>query len=122
MKKPFSKKLLIFDYVIMGILLIVLIGCALINGAYTANLTQQLIESGMDAYSVTAPIDLSTLSVLASVWATQLGISSGAYYILIRSEHKIQMPMKLIEELPDDIKQNVDMTTIITTVLSTVGN
>ena len=42
--------------------------------------------------------------------------------MLIKSEHKIQLPMQMINELPDDVKEQVDMNELITTVLTTTDN
>ena len=42
--------------------------------------------------------------------------------MLIKSEHKIELPMRLINDLPDEIKEEIDLTQIITTVLSTTDN
>jgi hypothetical protein len=67
-------------------------------------------------------IDISTLGIVLCAWITQLGVSSTAYYVLVKSEHSVELPMRLVNELPDDIKQNVDLTQIITTVLTTSNN
>ena len=66
--------------------------------------------------------NLDGFGVLLGIWIAQLGISSGAYYMLIKSEHKIQLPMQMINELPDDVKEQVDMNELITTVLTTTDN
>lgn len=102
--KQFSKRLLVIDYLVAIFLIIILIAMSAINGIF-------LLQ-----------IDMTTISVVVCAWIAQLGISSTAYYIVIKSEHKIELPMKLINELPDDIKNNVDLTTIITTVLTSVEN
>ena len=39
-----------------------------------------------------------------------------------RSDHKIQLPMQMLDTIPDDIKEQLDMNQIITTVLSTTDN
>jgi hypothetical protein len=49
-------------------------------------------------------------------------VSSGAYYVLIKSEHKVELPIQLLNDLPQDIKEQVDMTQIITSVLSCTDN
>jgi len=122
MKKPFSKKLLAFDYIIMVILLVILVVCAVINGIYVQNVTQEMLYSGMDISMVSVPFDISTLATICSVWAAQLAVSSGSYYILIRSDHKIEYPIRMISELPEDIKDRVDYDSLIANVLSTTGN
>lgn len=123
-KKGFSKKLLILDYAIAAILLVAFFICHIINGIYIMNMTKDLIQLGMDIslMSITTPFNLDIFGVLLSVWITQLGVSSAAYYVLVKSERKVQLPMILINDLPQDIKESVDMTSIITTVLTSTNN
>lgn len=123
-KKGFSKKLLIADYIIAIIMIAVFFICVIYNGIYVSNTTNSLLNMGIDIYSIniSAPISLDIFGVFLSVWTAQLGISSAAYYMMAKSEHKIELPMRLINELPQDIKENVDMTQIITTVLSCTDN
>lgn len=119
-KKGFSKKLLIADYVIAVILLVAFFICTYINGNYVMETTNRLIEMGVDVsmISVSPPFNLDMFGVILGVWIAQLGISSGAYYVLIKSEHKMELPIWLLNELPQDIKEQVDLTQIITSVLS----
>ena len=123
-RKGFSKKLLIADYVIAVILVVVFFICTYINGTYTMNAIDKLIEMGTDVsmITITPPFDLNIFGVFLSTWIIQLGVSSGAYYMMAKSEHKIELPMALVNELPQDIKEQVDMTQIITTVLSSTDN
>lgn len=123
-KKEFSKKLLLLDYIVAGILLAVFFICEGINGIYTINTMNNLIQLGTDVSMVTIapPFNLDMFGVLLSTWIIQLGVSSGAYYIMCKSDHRIQLPMILINDMPDDIKKQVDMTTIITTVLTCTEN
>lgn len=123
-KKGFSKKLLIADYVIATILVVVFFICTYINGTYTMETMNKLIEMGMDVsmVSVAPPFNLDMFGILLSTWIIQLGVSSGAYYVLIKSEHKVELPMELINDLPQDVKEKVDMTQIITSVLSCTDN
>lgn len=125
-KKPkgFSKKLLIADYIIAVILVAVFFICTYINGTYTMDTLNKMIEMGMDVSTVviTPPFNLDIFGIFLSTWIIQLGVSSGAYYVLIKSEHKMELPIQLLDELPQDIKDQVDMTQIITTVLSCTDN
>lgn len=123
-KKGFSKKLLIADYVIAVILVIAFFICTYINGTYTMNMVNRLIEMGMDVsmVSINPPFNLDMFGILLGTWIVQLGVSSGAYYVLIKSEHKMELPMELINDLPQDIKEQVDMNNLITTVLSCTNN
>ena len=122
--KGFSKKLLTVDYIITGILIMCFLICAIINGIFVINTTKELTDLGLDISTVviTTPFNLDIFGVIIGVWVAQLAISTGAYYIMVRSDHKIQLPIYLINELPDDIKSNVDMTQVITSVLSCTDN
>ena len=125
-KKPkgFSKKLLIADYIIAVVMIAVFFICVALNGIYVTNMTKEMIQMGMDVsmVTVTTPFNLDIFGVFLSTWIVQLGVSSGAYYMMAKSEHKIELPMQLINELPQEIKDSVDMTTLITTVLSCTDN
>jgi hypothetical protein len=120
----FSKKLLIADYAIAVVLVAAFFICTYINGVYTMKTIDELMAMGMDVsmMSITPPFNLDMFGILLSTWIVQLGVSSGAYYVLIKSEHKIELPMELINDMPEDIKQQVDMTQIITSVLSCTDN
>ena len=119
-KKGFSKKLLITDYVIAIILLLTFFVCTCINGIYAIQTTNMLIEMGVDVSVITIspPFNLDMFGVLLGTWIVQLGVSSGAYYVLIKSEHKMELPIQLLNDLPQDIKDQVDVTQVITSVLS----
>lgn len=123
-KKGFSKKLLIADYVIAVVLVAVFFICVHINGAYVMDTMNKLIEMGVDVsmISITPPLNLDIFGIFLSTWIIQLGVSSGAYYMMAKSEHKIELPMALLNDLPQDIKEQVDMTQIITTVLNSTDN
>lgn len=123
-KMGFSKKLLIADYVIAIFLVIVFFVCTYINGTYVIETTDKLIEIEMGAsiIDITPPFDLDMFGVFLSTWIVQLGLSSGAYYVLIKSEHKMELPIQLLNDLPQDVKEQVDLTQIITSVLSNTDN
>ena len=123
-KKGFSKKLLIADYAIAVILVAVFFICVYINGNYTMETINRLIEMGVDVsmVTITPPFNLDIFGVFLSVWVAQLGVSSAAYYVLIKSERKIELPIKLLNDLPEDIKSQVNATEIITSVLSNTNN
>lgn len=125
-KKPkgFSKKLLIADYIIAVVMIAVFFICVALNGIYVSNITKELIKMGTDIsmLSITLPFNLDIFGVFLSTWIVQLGVSSGAYYMMAKSEHKIELPMQLINELPQDIKEQIDMNELISTVLSCTDN
>lgn len=123
-KKGFSKKLLIADYVVALILVIVFFICTYINGTYIMETTNKLIQIGVDVSmtNITPPFNLDVFGVFLSIWIAQLGLSSGAYYVLIKSEHKMELPIQLLNDLPPDVKEQVDITQVITSVLSCTDN
>lgn len=122
--KEFSKKLLLADYLVAFALIAGYFLCIYINGNYAKDTIESMLSLGIDiAYtSVPQVYNLDGFGILLSTWIIQLGISSGAYYVMCKSDHKIQLPMRLINEMPEELKNQVDMTTIITTVLSTSDN
>lgn len=123
-RKGFSKQLLMADYAIAIIMVIVFFICTCINGSYTMETMDKLIEMGVDVSitTITPPFNLDMFGVLLSTWIIQLGVSSGAYYVLIKSEHKIELPIQLLNDLPKDVKEQVNVTEIITSVLSCTDN
>lgn len=123
-KKGFSKKLLIADYAVAIILMTAFFICAYINSVYIMETTSRVIEMGIDMsiVTITPPFNLEIFGVFLSTWIVQLGVSSGAYYVLIKSEHKIELPIQLLNDLPQNVKDQVDMTQIITSVLSCTDN
>lgn len=122
--KAFSKKLLFADYIIAIALIIGFFICVALNGTYTKEIYAVMINSGIDISYSSIPqlYNLDNFSILLGVWITQLGLSSGAYYLMSRSDHKIQLPMAMLNTMPDEIKSQLDINQIVTTVLSTTDN
>ena len=123
-RKGFSKKLLVADYTIAIVLVVAFFICTYINGVYMMNTINKLIEMGVDVscMSISPPFNLDMFGILLGTWIVQLGVSSGAYYVLVKSERKIELPIKLLNDLPEDVKEKVDTTQIITSVLSSTNN
>jgi hypothetical protein len=88
MKCEFSKKLLIVDYLV----LIVLFVCQIIFPA----------------------VDFTTIIV---AWVAQLGISSTAYYWKTKSDNRVKVPLKVIESLPEDIREQIDLTQVVISII-----
>jgi len=87
-KMEFSKKLLIVDYLI----LIVLFLC-----------------------TVSFPtIDFVTLTV---AWIAQTGISSAFYFWKAKTENRTKVPLNVIKSLPEDMRDKIDLTQIITSII-----
>ena len=122
--KEFSKKILFADYVVAFLLIAGFFICVALNGIYAKEIYTEMIKNGIDITCSSIPqiYNLDGFGVLLSSWVLQLGVSSGAYYMMSKSDHKIQLPMAMLNTMPDDIKEQIDMNQIITTVLNTVDN
>ena len=123
-KRGFSKNLLIPDYIVTVVLIVALFVCSIANGMYIMNTTKELVALGHDVsmITITPPFNLEGFGVFFSAWTAQLAISSYAYYSLVKRERKIEMPMKMLETIPDDIKDKLDMTSIFETVLTNTND
>ena len=124
MKQPFSKKLLYLDYLIIGILILGYFICLVINSLYADNFLKLAISSVYDLSSIVVPtlINMDSYVTFMTACIAQVGVSSAAYYVMTRSDHKIELPMRMINTLPDDIKEQVDMNELITAVLQNTEN
>ena len=89
MKKiEYSKKLLIVDYAIMLVLFL----CTILF----------------------PEIDFITLDV---AWIAQVGVSTGVYFWKAKCENRIKIPMKVIESLPEDVRDKIDLTQVIISLI-----
>lgn len=84
----FSKILLIVDY----LLLIVLFVCAIL-------------------YPET---DFATIII---AWIAQVGVSSAAYYWKAKTENRTKVPLKVIESMPQEMQDKIDLTQVITSII-----
>lgn len=92
-KPEFSKGLLAVDYAIFALLL---------------KKFFEYCEAG---------IDVTNLAIVLGAWAVQLGVSQAAYYWKAKNENRIKIPIKVIETLPDDIRQELDLTQVVTSII-----
>lgn len=122
--KEFSKKLLFADYVVALLLIAGFFICVALNGIYAKGVFTQMINAGIDiSYSSIPQIfNLDGFGILLGSWVIQLGVSSGSYYMMSKSDHKVQLPMAMLNTMPDDIKNQLDLTQVVTTILSTTDN
>lgn len=91
----FSKKLLIADYAILiGLILLFLV----------------------------PSIDKTNLAIVLCAWIAQVSISSAAYYWKAKSENLIKLPIILLADLPEDMREKADPTQIIASVLGMSNN
>lgn len=114
--KAFSKGTLKLDYIISIVLILLFIFMSNANKQYSENLIDQY---GVEVLSsTTLPYDTNGITTILVAWIAQLGISTGAYFVMAKSDHKAQIPMQLINEMPQEIKDKVDMTQVICSVLN----
>jgi hypothetical protein len=85
----FSKILLLFDY----LLLVVFFVCAI----------------------YIPEVDFGTIII---AWMAQIGVSSAAYYWKAKTENRSKIPLKVIESLPENMQSKIDLTQIITTIIT----
>ena len=66
--------------------------------------------------------DKGNLSMVMVAWIAQIAISSGAYYWKAKSENLIKMPIQMLNELPEDMRERADPNQIIASVLGIGSN
>lgn len=89
----FSKKLLIADYVILALMIVAFF-----------------------VFSMTGH-DTSNCAVVVGAWVAQIAVSSGCYYWKAKAENLVKMPVLLLEDLPEDMRERADPNQIIASVL-----
>lgn len=86
----FSKKLLLADYVILLLMLVL--------------------------FAVPG-LDTMNWALIVVAWIAQVAISSGAYYWKSKSENLVKLPISMLKELPEDMREKADPNSIIASVL-----
>lgn len=61
--------------------------------------------------------DTSNYAVVVGAWIAQIAVSSGFYYWKTKSENLIKMPIQLLKDLPEDMKERADPNQIIEAVI-----
>ncbi len=92
-KLCFSKKLMVADYVILAVFIIALF---------------VLIVLDQDA---------TEWAIATGAWIAQVGISTGAYYWKAKGENLVKLPILLLKDLPDDMREKADPNSIIASVM-----
>lgn len=90
MKMCFSKKLLVADYVILVVML---------------------------AMFLVPDFDTSTWGTIVVAWIAQVAISTGAYYWKAKAENLVKLPILLLSDIPEDMRERADPNQIIASVL-----
>lgn len=92
-KLCFSKKLLIADYVILAVMVAALFVLIILDR------------------------DATEWAVATAAWIAQVGISTGAYYWKAKGENLVKLPMQLLKDLPDDMRERADPNSVIASVM-----
>ncbi len=90
LKLCFSKKLLIADYVILGLMI---------------------------AMFFVPNFDTPSWGLVVVAWIAQIAISTGAYYWKAKAENLVKLPILLLKDLPEDMREKADPNQIIASVL-----
>lgn len=61
--------------------------------------------------------DTSNCAVVVGAWIAQIGISSAAYYWKAKAENLVKMPIQMLKDLPEDMKEKADPNQIIASVI-----
>ena len=59
-------------------------------------------------------VDIVAITI---AWIAQLGISSAAYYWKAKNENRSKVPLKVVESLPEDIRKELDLTQVVTSII-----
>lgn len=86
----FSKKLLIADYMILVMML---------------------------AMFLVPDFDTSNWGMIVVAWIAQVAISTGAYYWKAKAENLVKLPVLLLSDIPEDMREKTDPNQIISSVL-----
>lgn len=95
-RTEYSKKLMDRDYKILGVMLVVL-------------LVLIIIDKGATEWAIAT-----------GAWIAQIAISTGAYYWKSKSENLVKLPILLLHDLPEDMREKADPNSIISSVM-TIG-
>ena len=62
-------------------------------------------------------VDTTNAAIVISAWIAQIAISSGCYYWKSKSENLVKLPILLLLDLPEDMREKADPNQIIASVL-----
>ena len=86
----FSKKLLIVDYAVLFLLLVLFL---------------------------LPDVDKINLAIVIVAWIAQIAISTGAYYWKAKAENLVKLPIVMLKDIPEDMKDKADPNSIIASVM-----
>ena len=61
--------------------------------------------------------DTTNMAVVIVAWIAQIAVSSGFYYWKAKAENLVKMPIQMLKDLPEDMKEKADPNQIIASVL-----
>ena len=61
--------------------------------------------------------DTSNWGVIVVAWIAQIAISTGAYYWKSKAENLVKLPIQLLADIPEDMREKTDPNQIIASVL-----
>lgn len=93
-RTEYSKKLRDRDYKVLLVMLLVLIVLII----FDKNATEWAVATG--------------------AWITHMAISTGAYYWKAKTENLVKLPIAMLKDIPEDMRERVDPNQIIASVLS----
>lgn len=64
-------------------------------------------------------VDITAICV---AWIGQVAVSTGFYYWKARSENRTKVPLNVVKSLPKAIREDLDMTQIIISILESGGD
>lgn len=92
-RTEYSKKLMDRDYKILAVMLVVLVVLIIFDR------------------------NAAEWAVATAAWIAQIAISTGAYYWKSKSENLVKLPILLLKDLPEDMRERADPNQIISAVL-----
>ena len=61
--------------------------------------------------------DKTNLAIVLVAWITQIAISTGAYYWKAKAENLVKLPIIMLNDIPEDMRDKVDPNSIVASVL-----
>lgn len=62
-------------------------------------------------------IDKTNLAIVLVAWIAQIAISTGAYYWKAKAENLVKLPIVMLKDIPEDMRERIDPNAIIASVL-----
>ena len=61
--------------------------------------------------------DKANLAIIIIAWIAQIAISTGAYYWKAKAENLVKLPIVMLKDIPEDMRDRADPNSIIASVL-----